>query len=260
MINVKLLVLLFTAHLLIAPHAQAQSPKVIRIAAPEYWCPYACSAQDKLQGFAIEITRAAFNEVGIKVEYSNKPYDRILAEVASGKLDAVIPTFKSEAPNFIYPQQSISTTQYCFYTIDSHWRFSGMHSIKDTLFGVTSGYSYSPEMDRFIEAHRDKQVQVLHGNNIPQRMHQMVVSGRFQAFLEDTRLVDFLVKTKGLGDKLKRSGCINIISHGYLALSPADTKRSQNFSKLFDSGLNAIKLTGIPNKILKKYGVKDGVN
>ena len=255
MIHSRLIALIMPS-LLSASHATAQTP-TISIAAPEYWCPYACSAQDELQGFAIEITRAAFKAVNIEVIYSNKPYDRALAEVKLGKIDGVVPTFKDEAPDFIYPQKSISSTQYCFYTLNSKWRYSGVDSIKGTEFGVTSGYAYSPEMDIFINNNKGQQVQVLHGEDIPKRMYQMVKNNRFHAFLEDTRLIDFLVETRSIGRDLKRSGCIDIINHGFLALSPANKVRSTYLSKQFDKGLLAISLKNIPKIILKKYGIKD---
>lgn len=257
MAHIHLIVIIVLSGLILPLYTHAQPIKVINIAAPEFWCPYACNAQAKLQGFAIDITRAAFKTVNIKVNYTNMPYDRALAEAKQGKLDGVVPTFKGEAPDFIYPQQSLSQTQYCFYTAGHPWQFNGINSLKEIEFGVTSGYSYSPEIDAFILHNKDNQVHVLHGNKIPQRMYQMIANERFHALLEDTRLIDFLISKKGIGSKLKRSGCIKTISHGFLALSPRNIKRSKFLSDQFDKGYSAITLKNIPKLILHKYGIKD---
>ena len=62
---------------------------------------------------------------------------------------------------------------------------------------------------------------------------------------------------KGMGSDLKRAGCIQEISHGYLALSPANKQRSHYLSQQFDKGFLAITQKNIPTLILKKYGIKE---
>lgn len=227
----------------------------ISITAPEYWCPYACDAKSSEKGFTIEIAIAAFKAVNIKVNYINEPYDRALMDVNNGRIDAVLPTFKSEAPSFIYPQEVLSTTRYCFYTINSNWQYTGLTSLSNIKFSATSGYSYSPEMDELIKKNQNRQVELLRGDNIPERMYKMLTNSRIDAVLEDTRLMDYMIKTQRVSVLPKRSGCLDIVHYGYLALSPANSDRSEYFAQQFDKGLKLIQKNNIPTTILLKYGI-----
>lgn len=243
------------ASVLLASKVTADNIQTIHITAPDYWCPYACSVDQTLKGFAIDITIAAFKAVGIDVKYSNEPYDRGLSDVKTGKLDGVAPTFKDEAPDFVFPTHSISTTQYCFYTAHSEWKFTSINSLGDTRFAATSGYAYSPKIDAYIENHKGTQVHLLKGDNIPNRMYQMLKNGRIDAILDDTRLIDYMINTNEIGGSLKQAGCLDSKSYGYLALSPRFLRRSLFLAEQFDIGYTKIKTQGKVAEILKQYGI-----
>lgn len=240
---------------LLASTATADNIQTIHIAAPSYWCPYACSADQTLKGFAIDITIAAFKAVGIDVNYSNAPYDRALIDVKSGKLDGVGPTFQKEAPGFVFPTHAISTTQYCFYTAHSSWQYTGIESLEDVRFSATSGYAYSPKMDQYIANQKNKNVSLLRGEDIPNRMYQMLKTKRIDAILDDTRIIEYMMSTKEITSRLKQAGCLDSLGHGYLALSPRFLRRSLFLAEQFDIGYTKIKTQGKVAKILKRYGI-----
>lgn len=239
--------------LMLSCSAVSNQSNIISLVAPDFWCPYACNEKEPLQGFAIDIARAAFKEVGITVEYSNQPYDRALLMVRKGKIDGVIPTFKEEAPDFIYPKKSVSKTEYCFYNNDLTWQYSGLTSLKDISFGITSGYSYGPTMDAYIENKTPQEVYKLMGSNIPDRLYNMLINGRFNAILEDKGIMEFYFKTHQDKPILNESGCLKEMSYGFLALSPADKLRSHFLADQFDLGLEKIIKKGIQVEILNRY-------
>jgi len=246
---------------LLTPAVSAQSPKAISIVAPKFWCPFACDANSPQHGFAIEIARAAFLEFGITVNYTNMPYDRALLEVKKGVMvQAVVPTFKEEAPHFIYPNNATSATEYCFYVKEnSGWHFTDYSTLNKIRFAATSGYIYSPKMDAYIAQHANKTngvVYLLKGEDVPTRMFKMIIKGRYDAFLEDTRLIDFL-RSSGKLAGLKKAGCLDIINYGYLALTPSATFPSRQMAKYFDEGLLILRKSGKLKEILDKYGVQD---
>jgi len=246
---------------LLTSPVSAQSPKAISIVAPKFWCPFACDANSPQQGFAIEIARAAFLEFGITVNYTNMPYDRALLEVKKGVMvQAVVPTFKEEAPHFIYPNNATSATEYCFYVKqNSGWHFMDFPDLKNIRFAATSGYIYSPKMDAYIAQHTEKttgRVYLLKGEDIPIRMFQMIINGRYEAFLEDTRLIDFL-RSNGKLAGLKKAGCLAVINYGYLALTPSKVFPSKQMAKYFDEGMLILRNSGKLKEILDKYGVQD---
>lgn len=240
-------------------NVQAEMPERITIVAPKFWCPFACEAKAELEGFAIEIAKHAFAEVNIKVEYINMPYDRALLEVREGTVDGVIPTFKEEAPEFIYPLQSASVTKYCFYTkSNENWKYSGIQSLENINFLATSGYSYSQGIDSYIAnmkgSHR---VELLKGNDIPQRMYQMLEYKIFDALLDDSLLIAFMRASTDYGADLRIAGCLDVINHGYLALSPKHKIRSEYFADAFDKGVGILRSKSKIKSILKKYGIDD---
>ncbi len=246
---------------LLTPSVSAQSPKAISIVAPKFWCPFACDANSPQQGFAIEIARAALHEFGINVKYTNMPYDRALLEVKKGVMvQAVVPTFKDEAPNFIYPKSATSATEYCFYVKQSsRWHFTDYASLNTIQFAATSGYIYSPKLDDYINQHANKSngaVYLLKGEDISARMFQMIMKGRYDAFIEDTRLIDYLQSNGELAG-LKKAGCLDIINYGYLALTPNEKFPSDQVAKYFDEGMLILRKSGKLKQILDKYGVQD---
>ncbi|NVK37082.1 MAG: transporter substrate-binding domain-containing protein [Gammaproteobacteria bacterium] len=240
---------------LLMPTAFAEDNKQVHITAPDYWCPYACPADQALKGFAIDIAIAAYAAVDIKVVYTNEPYDRALNDVKTGRLDGVAPTFKEEAPDFIFPTHSISTTQYCFYTAQSDWQFSDMNSLNDVRFAATSGYAYSPKMDEYINENKGTQVHLLKGDDVPNRMYQMLKNNRIDAILDDTRLIDYMLNTNEINGTLQQAGCLDSKSYGYLALSPRFLRRSLFLAEQFDIGFTKIKTQGKVAEILKQYGI-----
>jgi polar amino acid transport system substrate-binding protein len=248
----KLLLLLFG----LSTTTFADNSNIITIVAPAFWCPFSCKAGEKLEGFAIDIVRAAFNESNISVRYWNLSYDRALAEVHKGSIDGAIPVFKEEAPGFIYPAHPVSASQYCFYTrTNKTWNYSDIDSVKTIRLVATSGYTYNPEIDAYLNK-TNKKVALLKGNNIPERMFKMVKSERMDVLLDDTRLIDFLKTNKRIDFDLRKAGCLEKTHYGFLALSP-NRNSSFYFSKLFDEGIKTIRKNGTLKSILNRYGIDD---
>ncbi|WP_448212399.1 substrate-binding periplasmic protein [Colwellia sp. MEBiC06753] len=237
--------------------AMAEMPKQIQLVAPDYWCPYSCNAKSDQQGFVIEITKAAFAQVGIEMLYVNRPYDRAISSVEQGEFDAVLPTFKQEVPGFIFPKQPISASQFCFYTSDNNWQYQGLNSLNNVKLLATSGYSYDAVIDQYLKAQDGNNVKLMKGSEVPERMYKMVQTQRFDAFLDDTLLISYLSKTQVIGDDIHPAGCLAVNNVGYLALSPKHPEQSNYFAKAFDQGM-AILLNekkSLLLAILLQYGI-----
>lgn len=246
--------------LLWALSTQANPVRAITVVAPKFWCPFSCEANTAREGFVIEIIKKAFKESNIEVIYSNMPYERSLLEVRAGRIDAVAPTFKAEAPDFIYPKQYVSINEYCFYTrFDSSWSYDGINSVKRISFVATSGYSYNRDIDEYIANNigKTESVLLLKGHRITERMAGMVKYKRFNALLEDTGLIDFMRFTTNHGEDLIKAGCLEPTLRGYLALSPKQENKSTALSLTFDKGMKALKERGTIQLILNKYGINN---
>ena len=150
--------------------------------------------------------------------YRNVPYDRALMELQTGRIDATIPTYRGEAPGVIFPEHPVSLSEYCFYVeADEPWRYDGIDSLAAIRFVATSGYTYGEEVDAYIAEHLDSRVDLIRGQDVPQRLRRMVQAGRFDALLDDRLLFD---SSGSDGETLVNAGCLDERHAGYLALSP----------------------------------------
>ncbi|GGY61372.1 transporter substrate-binding domain-containing protein [Marinobacter zhanjiangensis] len=224
----------------------------VSVAAPAYWCPYACEADKARWGFAVEITRIALEASGHSINYRNLPYDRALVETARGDVDAIVPAFRGETPGFIFPRQAVSVSEYCFYVSeDGPWRYAGPESLDSIHFAATSGYSYNEAIDAYIAANLDQGATLIMGDDIPRRLRDLVRMGRFDALLDDRLLLDYSENHAGLVN----AGCLEERHAGYLALSPQHPDRSKAIARAFDRGITEIRADGRLCKILDDYGL-----
>jgi polar amino acid transport system substrate-binding protein len=229
---------------------QAEGSLTVSIAAPAYWCPYACGAHGLRSGFTVDIARAALESEGHKVVYKNLPYDRALVEAKNGRIDAIMPTFKGEAPSFVFPSYAVSLTEYCFYVPeDEPRRYSGLDSIENMRFVATSGYSYGEDMDAYISNNQGGRVILIGGADVSNRLREIVRRGRVDALLDDRLLFESSQNSAGLVN----AGCLDGRHAGYLALSPEDPDRSNAIAEAFDRGIRTIREDGQICEILEKY-------
>ncbi|MEA1081696.1 ABC transporter substrate-binding protein [Marinobacter qingdaonensis] len=231
---------------------QAKVGLNVSIAAPAFWCPYACDKNEPRWGAAVEIARTALASGGHKVTYQNSPYERALYEVREGRIDATVPTFKGEASDFIFPKHAVSSTEYCFYVSqDETWRYSDLESLGNIHFVATSGYTYGQMLDAYISANLEQSVTLLRGENIPDRMRRLVKMERNDALLDDRLLFEF----ERDDEDLINAGCLPQLHRGYLALSPKTPDRSKAIAEAFDRGFEQIQANGQICRILEKYGL-----
>jgi len=230
----------------------AEPAPTVSIAAPAYWCPYACSGAGPRLGFAVEVANAALEAVGYSVRYQNAPYDRAIFEARRGRIDTTLPTFRDEAPGFVFPQHAVSLTEYCFYIPeDKPWRYTGPDSLDNISFVATSGYTYGNDVDAYIAANSQERVRLIKGDNIPERLRRMVEMGRYSALLDDR----LLFESSPGNHELVNAGCLEDRHAGYLALSPEKPERSSDIARAFDRGFERIRADGKICTILEKYGL-----
>ena len=235
---------------LVWSNIQAEESLSVAIAAPAYWCPYACDAAGARAGFTVDIARTALEAEGHEVVYRNLPYDRALLEAETGRIDAVMPTFKGEAPGFIFPAFAVSLTEYCFYAPeDEPWRYEGLDSLASIRFVATSGYSYGDAMDAYIADNQDERVTLVLGGDVSNRLRELVKRERFDALLDDRLLFESSRNHGGLVNE----GCLEQRHRGYLALSPQDRARSNAIARAFERGFETIREDGQLCQILQKY-------
>lgn len=242
-----------------APSLAAETAPALRVVAPAYWCPFSCTSGGAQEGFAVDIARAALARQGVRLEYTNMPYDRALVEVRKGaSRDAVVPAAREEAPDFVFAGEPASAIRYCFYALPgSTWRYTGVASLERLSFVASSGYRYGEGVDEFIQAHAEKSVTLLTGDDQPDRMIRMVLAGRVAALLDATQMIGYtLQQQRHAPGALQTVGCLSRVQYGYFAISPARPD-ARALAQRFDEGLRALRASGELRRILGRYGVED---
>lgn len=245
----------FVSQTLQASQANAITSKVLRLAAPDNWCPVACSANSKKEGTYIDIARAIWPDW--RLSYSNASYARIIINAKKGLVDAIPAVIPNEAPGFLFPSTPGSVVQWCFYKKPgADWRFTGVDSLKGHQIGITQGYSYPSE----IEAVRNTEegnasFLTLAGREVPRRLSKMVLANRLTAMVEGKEAMEWQMSEKFL-PRLANAGCIKERVPAFLAFSPSFVK-AKEMAKEFSEGMRRLRASGQLRQILLRYGLTD---
>jgi polar amino acid transport system substrate-binding protein len=237
---------------LLAGASVAAADEVVLVS-PDYWCPFSCKAGDAQEGFTVDIIREIFFGAGHTIRLVNENYSRALLDVRSGRFTATPSTFRDEAPDFVFPEVPISRNRYCFYVGPfSGWRFTGPDSLQGRHTGLIRDYSYGAELDPLVRSQPDA-FESLSGDNLTQRMVQLVLAGRLDGFVEEENLVSYTL-ARHPEWKLRTAGCLSA-SYAYMALSPANPK-AQAYARLFSEGMIRLRKSGRLKAILANYGLQ----
>ena len=192
-----------------------------------------------------------------QIKFEIIPWARAIATTRVGEHDAIIATFKQEAPGFTFPQQSIGLAQNRFFTQPNNlaWVYRGTDSLINLRIGVIKGYSYGKEINDFIALHPEN-IHYAHGNN-PLRMNiKMLLAGRLDAIIEDRNVLAYAVNKMKLSKPFREAGQAGEPEALYMGFSP-NSEHSEEYAKLFDQGMRRLRESGELNEILSQYGLTD---
>jgi polar amino acid transport system substrate-binding protein len=231
----------------------------ITVVSPEYFCPYACKAGDKLEGSTVDLARAALAAKGHTIKYSNMNYERALEEVKKGKYMATPSSFPGEAVGFVFPTEASSQAQWCVFSAPkSTLVFSKEDDVLNfpKKVGVVGGYSYTPKIDEWLKSKKEK-FETQQGDTALYKLSKMVNSGRISVLIEDKTNTDWNMKTKALAE-MKNIGCLPPTKEqmSYIVFSPGNPK-SKTYAEDFTAGINELRKSGKVKEILSKYGMTD---
>ena len=234
---------------LLTAHAQA-----VTMVAPDFWCPYSCTANHPREGFVVDILAAILRNEGVPFRYVNENYPRALQNVLHNVHQVVGPTYPDEVPALRLAPTPVTYNRMCFFTLPgSPWKFTDTGSLGDIRLGIIEGYKYGKALDEYIALNRMNQdrIDLNTGDDLTPRMVRKMQAHRFDAFIEDRFLVRYLSRQTRGGLTLREAGCLAPIA-GYLAFSPAnpDTPR---LIELYESGMRTLLKSGQLKGLLDRY-------
>ena len=234
--------------------------------AADIWCPYNCDPQSDKPGYMVEVAKAAFAKHGITVDYKVMPWARAIEDTKANKYNGVIGAYYRDAPGFVYPDIHQGKCQNAYYVRqDNDWVFKGIESLSDKTLGVVSDYSYSEDLDAYIESNKDNslKIQKIYGDNATENNLKKLVMGRLDVIVEDIHVTEYYLSQNnlsGMKDKLKKAGIVEDKTDGsgivFIAFSP-NNPNSKKYAKILSDETKIMMENGEFAKILEKYGIKN---
>lgn len=212
------------------------------------WPPYTSESIETAK-MAEEVVTAAFNAVGMKVEYSYYPWKRSYTLTEKGESDGTFPWNKTEerAKLFKLNNEPIATDRNIFVHLKgSDFSYSKIEDLKKYKMGAMRGY---------------KQVELYKKHNIStevveneEQCIKMLIAGRLEAFEASENVINYILKNKfSEEDRAKVEIYSKAAGQDQFYVLFANSERGNNFVKEFNKGFAKIKNNGRYDAIMKKY-------
>ena len=229
------------------------------------WCPYNCDPNTASPGYMIEVAETVFKKKGHAIKYSQNLWSRALYRVNRGNLDAVVGVSKREAPQLIYPEESLGFSVTVFFTRrDSSWEYQGVKSLGTVKVGIQKDYDYGEKLQAYFQQYQksDKVQVALDGLALfPLQVNmEKLMKGEIDAVPEDKNVFLYTAKEMGCLDKVRYAGSEKDMTpesnNVYIAFSPVN-KKSQEYADILTQGIRELRAIGELKRILEKYGLSD---
>ena len=247
---VRVVISLLLSFFIFVNHGNA---KTIKIAAID-WCPQICIDQ-KQKGYVVDLVKEIYKDSGYELDIEYLPWSRAIKYVSSGKADALLSPAKAEAPDLLYPQQTVGAQTMCFYTSsNSTWTYQGVESLQDLQIGIAIDTSIE-ELNSYVEQHPGQfQFQPYHERFISQNAGKLD-KGRMDAFLFTRNSTQYELQQAGVWQNYREAGCVSSAPI-YMAFTPASCQSSINdMMELFDRRMLELTQSSFIHQTMNSYGL-----
>lgn len=223
------------------------------------WPPFNATANNKDEGYMVDIARLVFEEKGIEVQYMTMPWKRALSETRKGTYSAVIGASKTDAAGFVFPEEELARTKLAFYVKKGNpWKFIDIESIKQMRLGAVAGYDYRQWLNDYIKANSNNpdKVQILTGDVPLQRNLNKLILDRIDVVVDTEAAILWEAKRLGISHDIEPAGYGSEPSFCYIAFSP-NKARSLIYAQILSDGIAKLRENGKLQDILDKYGLID---
>lgn len=226
------------------------------------WLPYNGPTTKKPPGYMIELAEKIATANGHSIAYATMPWEDAVSAVRRGAHDCVVGALKSDAEDFAFPAESWGESQSAFYVLDdTQWRYSGIDSLANMRLAVIEGYSYSDEIDAYVEANKAdpaKIVMVSSAGRAQMNAMSRLVSKKADVFIEDINVAKQTIARLNLAGRVVMADIATESDTLYIACTPADP-RGKRYAEMFSAGIAKLRASGELATILDKYNLSDWV-
>jgi polar amino acid transport system substrate-binding protein len=223
------------------------------------WMPYNGDPEAERPGYVVELLRAAFpNDT---INYKTIPWAQACAELAEGKIDAILGASPTDCPGAILPELPIGSMRNIFYVKKgTAWRFKGIKSLKSIRLGVTSGYTYDTDgpLDAYIKQGTAPAVQFGAGDAPLVDNISKLRKGEIDTVIDDASVMLWTLKQLRVptGEVHSAGALVKEGSPLYVAFTakkPASTARAEQLS----AKVRKLRESGELTKLLALYDLDD---
>ena len=184
------------------------------------------------------------------------PWSRAIRHCRNGKIHGIIAPYKSDVPDFIFPNNPVGKYGFKFYTLkDYDWTYNGLASLKEVILAITANYSYGQKIDNYIKQN-PKKVDVVRGRNPLHRNIQKLLLGRCDVLISTDQVFEYVAQKMDIKDQIKEAGTALDSKFCYIAFSPS-LQISKELADQYEKGIKKMRKNGKLKEILSKYGLSD---
>jgi len=226
--------------------------------ASDPWPPYAGTAGAEKEGYIVDVLREIYEPLGYEVQYINQPWTRCLDDVRIGKLTGLAGCDVHEAPNLVYPRESIGSTIPTFFVLEgSTWRYTDLGSLADIRLGAIQDYTYERNIDIYIRQYSGTDsIMLARGTDALSRLMEALKAGKIDAFIENRPVVYSVLEAadppiEGIVEAGSAPGL-----KLYVPFSPR-VPGAREYATILDEELSKLRSDGRLAEILAEYGLND---
>lgn len=237
------------------PFSLASGQEVVHICA-DSWMPYNGDPASDKPGYVVEFAREIFEAKGIKVDYTNMPWEDTLAAAREGKIDGAICANKEEGEGLVLPGEAVGAPKMIILTRkDSTWGYENIRSLKDARLGVIAEYSYWESLDNYISKADTSAVYVAQGETPLDDLFQKLDAGEIDAIIDSEAVIVWKLREFGKTRDDYRAVYRHMPDPVYLAFAP--TENGKRFAMIFELGMKELEANGRAAQITSGYGLRD---
>lgn len=247
--------LLFIVLLSLTKPAFSSSKREIKFLTTNY-CPLICE-NENYEGIMIDIARAIFEPVGIKINISFRPFKRALQENTKGQYDGFIGGNKEQLKNNLFPHYVTTPHRTVLYKRTGlNWSYSGATSLNTIKFIAAKEFKYGNiHIDSFIAKENNKNLVTVGIENHIEKMVELLVKKRGDVFAAGELITQYKLKDSPLKSKIKLDPAIIGLFYNYISIHPK-AKSAKKLVSIINQRFKKIYKDGTLKRIYAKYGFK----
>ncbi len=246
--------IIFLFILITACHTAAQE---VIIMGSDEWYPYVGTPDHR--GYILEIADIVFARKGIKIDYRQTPWARVIRFVRKGKMGAAVAMLKKDAPDFILHDEPLGVFTSSFFVLkNDNWTYTDISSLKKKRLGIIKDYLYEAQIYKYIQDNKNSElVDTVYGNNPLRKNIKKLISDRIDVLVENPVVFYHTVKLMSLRRSDFKEVPLNTNRRMlYIGFSPA-IEKSTEYAKVLSDGIIELRKNGELHNILERYGVSD---